>query len=49
MAPLAKPIAELEPQVAALTRKLDDALRPGKRQAAPFRKGPPKPDPMPPG
>ena len=32
-----------------MTRRLDDALRAGKRQAAPFRKGPPKPDPKPPG
>jgi hypothetical protein len=38
-------VAELEAQVAALTRRLDNALRAGKRQAAPFRKGPPKPDP----
>src|ERR1700750_2496171 len=42
-------VAELEAQVAELTRKLDDALRAGKRQAAPFRKGPPKPDPNTPG
>src|SRR5215203_2404716 len=42
-------VAELEAQVAELTRRFDDALRAGKRQAAPFRKGPPKPDPKPPG
>jgi len=42
-------VAELEAQVAELTRRLDDAVRAGKRQAAPFRKGPPKPDPKPPG
>src|SRR5579871_4661458 len=42
-------VAELEAQVAELTRRLDDALRAGKRQAAPFRKGPPKPDPKTPG
>jgi transposase len=42
-------VAQLEALVAELTRKLDDALRAGKRQAAPFRKGPPKPDPQPPG
>src|SRR3954465_208063 len=42
-------VAELEARVAELTRKLDDALRTGKRQAAPFRKGPPKPDPKTPG
>src|SRR3954469_21254605 len=42
-------VAELEARVAELTRKLDDALRAGKRQAAPFRKGLPKPDPKAPG
>jgi transposase len=42
-------VAELEAQVAELTRKLHDALRAGKRQAAPFRKGPPQPDPKTPG
>lgn len=42
-------VAQLEALVAELTRKLDDALRAGKRQAAPFRKGPPKPDPQTPG
>src|ERR1700722_1365107 len=42
-------VAELEAQVAELTRRLDDALRAGKRQAAPFRKGPPKPNPKTPG
>src|SRR5262249_59683346 len=42
-------VAELEAQVAELPRRLDDALRAGKRQAAPFRKGPPKPDPKTPG
>jgi transposase len=42
-------VAELEAQVAELTRRLDDAVRAGKRQAAPFRKGPPKPDPKTPG
>src|SRR5438128_11766107 len=42
-------VAELEAQVAELTRRLDDALRAGKRQAAPFRKAPPKPDPKAPG
>ena len=46
---LTKRVAELEALVAELTRKLDDALRAGKRQAAPFRKGPPKPDPKTPG
>ncbi|AMV26206.1 Transposase IS66 family protein [Gemmata sp. SH-PL17] len=42
-------VAELEARVTELTRKLDDAVRAGKRQAAPFRKGPPKPDPKTPG
>src|SRR5689334_21841672 len=46
---LAKQVAELAAQVAELTRKLDEATRAGKRQAAPFRKGPPKPDPKKPG
>jgi transposase len=46
---LLKRVAELEALVAQLSRKLDEALRLGKRQAAPFRKGPPKPDPKPPG
>ena len=42
-------VAELEAQVATLTRRLDEALRAGKRQAAPFRKGPPQPEPKTPG
>jgi transposase len=46
---LLRRVAELEARVSDLTRKLDDALRAGKRQAAPFRKGPPKPDPRTPG
>lgn len=46
---LLKRVAELEAQVAELSRRLDEALRVGKRQAAPFRKGPPKPDPKTPG
>lgn len=46
---LLKRVAELEARVAELTRKLEEALRAGKRQAAPFRKGPPKPDPQTPG
>jgi transposase len=44
-----KRIADLEARVAELTRKLDEATRAGKRQAAPFRKGPPKPSPKTPG
>jgi transposase len=46
---LLRRVAELEARVAELTRKLGDALRAGRRQAAPFRKGPPKPDPKTPG
>jgi transposase len=46
---LSKQVAELTAQVTELTRKLDEAVRAGKRQAAPFRKGPPKPDPKSPG
>jgi transposase len=46
---LSKRVAELEAQVATLTRKLEEALRAGKRQAAPFRKDPPKPNPKTPG
>jgi transposase len=42
-------IAQLQAQVADLTRRLEDALRAGKRQAAPFRKGPPKAQPKTPG
>ena len=38
-------VAQLEARVADLTRRLEAALRAGKRQAAPFRQGPPKPDP----
>jgi transposase len=46
---LLKRVADLEALVADLTRRLDASLRSGKRQAAPFRKGPPKPDPKSPG
>lgn len=46
---LSKQVAELTAQVAELTRRLDEAVRAGKRQAAPFRKGPPKPAPKKPG
>jgi transposase len=42
-------VAELRRQLAAVTRRLAEIERAGKRQAAPFRKGPPKPDPKPPG
>jgi transposase len=46
---LLKRIAELEAQIAVLSKRLEEALRAGKRQAAPFRKGPPKPNPQTPG
>jgi transposase len=46
---LRKELDELRTQVADLTRKLNEALRAGKRQAAPFRKGPPKFQPKTPG
>lgn len=36
-------------QIATLHRLLDEARRSGKRQSAPFSKGPPKTDPKPPG
>jgi transposase len=42
-------LAELEEKVRELTAALEDARRAGKRQAAPFRKGPPKPNPKTPG
>lgn len=46
---LLKRVTALDSQNAELTRKLDAALRAGKRQAAPFRKGPPQPNPKTPG
>jgi hypothetical protein len=46
---LLKRVAELETLVADLSRRLEEALRAGKRQAAPFAKRPPNPDPAPPG
>ncbi|HKB37618.1 MAG TPA: hypothetical protein VKD72_14315 [Gemmataceae bacterium] len=42
-------IQALQAEVARLRAALDEARRAGKRQAAPFRKGPPKPDPKRPG
>jgi transposase len=41
--------ADLRAQVANLLRLLDEQRRAGKRQAAPFAKGPPKPAPKKPG
>lgn len=46
---LAQRVTELEARVAELTRLLDEATRAARRQAAPFRKGPPEPDPKKPG
>lgn len=42
-------VARLAAENARLQADLDAARRAGKRQAAPFRKGPPKPDPKRPG
>src|SRR4051794_22576016 len=42
-------IAELEARLAALEALVEQLRRGGKRQAAPFSKGPPKADPKPPG
>jgi len=42
-------VEQLTVQVRQLTAQLQEALRAGKRQAAPFSKGPPKDDPKPPG
>jgi transposase len=39
-------VSELEARVAALRQQLEETQRAGKRQAAPFSKGPPKPDPQ---
>jgi transposase len=46
---LAKEVADLRSQVIDLTRRLEATLRSGQRQAAPFRKGPPKAAPKPSG
>jgi transposase len=45
----AKRIAELEARIAALEALVEQLRRGGKRQAAPFSKGPPRPDPKRPG
>jgi len=42
-------IRRLEERVASLEKRLENAERAGKRQAAPFSKGPPKADPKRPG
>lgn len=42
-------VEQLTAKVRQLTAQIQEALRAGKRQAAPFSKGPPKDDPKPPG
>ena len=42
-------VSQLQAQVKRLTGQLQPAQRDGKRQAAPFAKGPPKPAPKRPG
>jgi transposase len=49
IARLVSRINELESEVAELKARLETATREGKRQAAPFSKGPPKANPKPPG
>ena len=46
---LQRRVAELEAQVERLARLLEQHQRAAKRQAAPFAKGPPKPQPQTPG
>jgi transposase len=46
---LRQQLQQLQRACAELRQQLQDALRAGKRQAAPFAKGPPKPDPKRPG
>jgi transposase len=46
---LQRRVHDLQAENEQLRRQLDDALRAGKRQAAPFAKGPPKPQPKKPG
>ena len=46
---LGREVAQLRAQVEHLTRLLDEQRRSGKRQAAPFAKGPPKAEPKKPG
>lgn len=48
-AQLRQEVQSLREQVAKLTAVLEEALRSGKRQAAPFSKGPPAAEPKPPG
>jgi transposase len=46
---LQRRVAELEAQLDRVTQRLEEQRRAGKRQAAPFAKGPAKPDPKKPG
>jgi transposase len=46
---LEREVAELRAKVEQLMRLLEEQRRAGKRQAAPFAKGPPKPEPKKPG
>ncbi len=46
---LQRQLEMLQAENAQLRRQLEESQRAGKRQAAPFRKGPPKPDPKTPG
>jgi len=46
---LRQQVAGLQAKLQELSRLLEESRRAGKRQAAPFRKGPPKPDPKTPG
>jgi transposase len=49
IAELTSRVGQLQSEVAALKARLEATSRAGKRQAAPFAKGPPKPEPKPPG
>src|SRR5438552_3899812 len=49
VAALESALARAHARIADLEHKLDEALRAGKRQAAPFSKRPPKDHPEPPG
>jgi transposase len=46
---LERQVAQLRAEIEQLKRQLDEQRRAGKRQAAPFAKGPPKPAPKKPG
>jgi transposase len=46
---LQRRIHDLQAEIERLRRQLDEAIRAGKRQAGPFAKGDPKPNPKKPG